>query len=304
MKTGLFIKYLALLSAITLLPLWLLGCKLIDIGQTSVKTALMELQMANAAAAAEILNNYAAGLVENTGRLRDKLPAGDWQAKTQVFTSFIETNPGVKAVSVVSAEGRELVRVIPAGGGGKLGSYAGDKDFAGAKVPGGARRLSFSAGTESLVYYCPYGDRLFLRAEAGLERPLSALDGLKAGEGGMLVLVDSQGGPFVPVLRAAGRGAAAAGMRDWPVFKAAVRNQRGTGAMEFADSGRAMLGAYSPFNGFDGAVIVTQPLEAAYRYVLFMKKKAVFTIIGVMILVFLSLALVSWRLAGRLSGEL
>jgi len=302
MKTGLFIKYLALLSAITLLPLWLLGCKLINIGQTSVKTALMELQMANAAAAAEILNNYAAGLVENTGRLRDKLPAGDWQAKTQVFTSFIETNPGVKAVSVVSAEGRELGRVIPAGGGGKLGSYAGDKDFAAAKAPWDSVRFFFLADTESLVYYSPFGNKLFLRIEAALGKPLAALDAHKAGAGALLVLADGKGRLLIPALRAAGR-EPASGMLDLPVFKAALKNQLGSGAMEYTDSGRAMLGAYAPFKGFSGAAIITQPLEAAYRHVFFTKKQAVSSVIAGMLLVFLLLALVSWRLAERLSGE-
>lgn len=306
MKNKLFFKYLALLSAITLFPLWLLGYKLMSIGQTSVKTAIMELQMANASAAAEELNNYAEGLSEKTNLLRAILPAGGWQEKMQVFTSFIETSPGVTAASVISAEGREVVRVISsgaAGGGGKLISYAGDKDFARAKAPWDSERFFFSAESGSLVYYCPFANKLYLRVEAALDKPFAALDKYKAGAGGLLVLADPQGRFFVPLLRAARQGSDAAGMREWPVVKHALRNRLGSGAMEFTDAGRDMLGAYAPFRSAGGAVIVVQPLEAAYRQVLFMKKRAVYSVIGVMLLVFLSLAFVSWRLAGRLSGE-
>jgi len=307
MKTKLFLKYLALLSAVTLAPLSFLGYRLTSIGQTSVKTALMELQLAKADAAAAGFDNYSANISEKTGLLRKKLGVNNWQGKLQLFNSFLEMNPEITAVSVVSASGQEIVKALPAGetsGNKELLSYSGSKDFDRAKAERRSPGLYLSAASENLVCYLPFGDKFFLRTEAALDKPLAALELGKAGHGGNLVLADSEGQPLIPPgLREGPQRVFLSEVRGWTVFDAAVRNHRGSGAMEFNDSGRAMLGAYAPFRNAEGAVIIVKPLETAYHYVFFIKKQAGYTVFAVMLLVFMALVLVSWRLAGRLSGE-
>jgi len=224
-----------------------------------------------------------------------------------LFNSFLEMNPEITAVSVVSASGQEIVKALPAGETSdsiELLSYSGSKDFAKAKAERRSPGLYLSAASENLVYYLPFGDKFFLRTEAALDKPLAALELGKAGDGGYLVLADSQGQPLIPPgLREGPQRVLLSEVRGWTVFDAAVRNRRGSGAIEFTDTGHAMLGAYAPFRNTDGAVIIVRPLETAYRYVFFIKKQARFTVFAVMLLVFMAQVVVSWRLAGRLSGE-
>lgn len=301
MKTRIFLKYLWLLSAVTLLPLWFAGYGIMKSGQAGVKTALMELQMARAGAAAEVVSAGADAFLERTTVLGKKLSGVDWQSKMQVFTTFMELNPAVRSVSVISLEGQEIIRVLPSGSSGdsKLVSYSGSGDFASAKDRREGERIFLSAEGDSMVCYRPFGGKFLLRAEAGLEKVFAALGEDVDASGAVLLLADSHGKLVIP----APRGAATAAMQDWPVVRQALKNRLGTGALEFTASDTAMLGAYTPLRGARGAVIIAQPLKEAYQRVLFSGRRAALLLSITMLLVFAALCVISWRLAGRLEGR-
>jgi hypothetical protein len=302
MKTEhkLFVKYLALLTALALLPLWLAGRHVVGSGAYSVDTALMELQLARAGAAARAMEAYAADFSARTGRLRDGFQTGGWQGKIQILSNYVDANNGVKSVSVVTRLGRELVKAMP-GGGGELESRAGAKDFAAASAEGAAVVYLDAAGGR-LISWHGLGDH-FLRVEAALP-DAGKLFPRRTADGGLMVLSDSEGRTF---LLQDGKGE---GMMlpfpkagKWPVIKSPAAYSLAGFAVPFDYDGVRMLGAGVPLGYLGGALAVAMPLEDAHRYVRFSAGRGRFFVNGAALIVFIALAVFCRRLSRRLAAE-
>lgn len=294
MKLRLFHKLLAVLVLVSVLPMALLGLRLINLGQLGVRTAILELHMTRADKIAGDFNAYIRSADAALRAAGAAMVAMDWENKQVLLSSLLETRRELKEISVLSKEGVELVKVItPYGaGGGGLKSYKASEDFK--KAIGKSRAVSLSQAGKTAVFYYPFGKDMLLRAELDMASFIEALDLKMLGEKGFPLILDSTSRPIAWPKDLPPE--TAAGASGWLISKDAVK-ALSTASVEFNDqSGQAMLGAYAPIAELGGAVLVVQPQAGAYRYAMFMEKQAVYAI-----LLFLALSLAAaWVLSRSL----
>ncbi len=283
MRIRLLHKFIAVMALVSVLPMALLGLRLISLGQLGVRTAIMEL---NLTAADKISSGFNAYIADTDSALRYAMRAMskmDWENKQILVTTLLDVRPEIKQISALSGDGAEVVKFLSPlnGGGGGLKKYPEDPGFKTAL--GGKRSISLNGPDRSAIFYYPFGKGMALRAELDLATFIDSLDLKRIGAEGLPVILDSGGKPIAwPADVPAAAAAEAAG---WDISANAVKSLS-AGTAEFKDaSGREMLGAYSPIPVLGGAVVVGQPREGAYKYAMFMKRQAVYVM-----LIFLALA--------------
>jgi PAS domain S-box-containing protein len=295
MKLRLLHKFVAVMVLVSVLPMALLGWRLISLGQLGVRTAILELHLTTADKIASEFNGYIHSADISLRTVMAAMGSMDWENKQTLLVSLLETRRELKQVSVISRDGAELVKIItPFGGKNEpLKKYASVSGFKAALA--GRRNMSVDAKTRLAVFYYPFGREMALRAELDMGSFIDSLDLKRIGEQGFPLILDASGAPIAwPGDVTAQVAVSAAG---WRLSREAVKSLS-SGSVEFLDeAGRPMLGAYAPISELGGAVVVSQPQEGAYRYALFMKRQAVYAVF-----LFLGLAVVAaWVLSRSLS---
>ncbi len=294
MRFRLLHKFIAVMALVSVLPMALLGLRLINLGQVGVSTVIMELNLTTADKISSNFNSY----VDSAGAaLRSAVRAMsglDWDAKRVMLTSLLETRPEITQISALGPDGREVVKFLapdskvnPA-----LTQYARDKGFLSASA--GKPGEYLDGARKTVVFYYPFSNGMAIRAELDLRTFLDGLDLRRIGAEGIPVILDQSGKPVAwPADVPASKAEEAAA---WDISSDAVQ-ALSDGSREFKDaSGRDMLGAYSPIK-VGGAVVVGQPLEGAFKYAMFMKRQAVY----VMVLFLLLAAAAGWFMSRSLS---
>ncbi|HNW43633.1 MAG TPA: ATP-binding protein [Elusimicrobiales bacterium] len=277
MKLRLFHKFLAVMVLVSALPMALLGLRLISLGQLGVRTAILELHLAQADKIAADFNSYIRSADAALRSAGAAMAGMDWENKQVLLTSLLETRRELKEISVLSKEGKEVVKILtPYGGGGEaLKAYASLPDFK--KALKGKRAVSLADKGKTAVFYYPFGKDMALRAELDMASFIDSLDLKMLGTKGFPLILDSSASPIawprdLPPADAARASA-------WRVSRDAVK-ALSSASVEFTDqSDQALLGGYAPISEIGGAVIVVQPLEGAYRYAMFLKRQAVYAVL-------------------------
>ena len=279
-KIRIFYKFVAVMLAISVIPLSLLGWRLINIGQRGMQTAILELHLNIAEKIAYGFHSRIASADTSLRFVLDAIGSMDWENKRTLLASFLKTDPDMREVSVLSPDGQEIIKAIsPSVKGGVTSvSHASDPGFKELRKTG--RRVinsDLTGGTEKMILYYPFGKEMALRAELDLSGFMDSLDSHKLGSGGFSVILDSAGRVIDY-----SRGLDPEEVKDaglWRISKTALASLV-SGSTEFEDSrGRKFLGAYSPILEIGGTVIVRQPKEVAFSYALFMKKEAFYLVI-------------------------
>lgn len=295
LKFRLLYKFVAVLVLVSVLPMTLLGLRLINLGQNGVINALMELHQTSADKLASEINGY---VKDADAALRSAMAAMlqmDWENKQTMLSALLETRRGLKQVSVLSKDGTEIIKMLsPYGGGAEaLSRYGGDEGFKAARK--GSRHISVDPKTRFAVLYYQFGKDMALRAELDLPDFIASLDLKRVGAEGFPVVLDAACRPIAwPAdLPAAAVAEAAA----WEFSANAVKSLSSGSSEIHSASGRELLAAQSPILELGGAVVVSQPRSEAYKYAMFMKRQAVYVV-----LVFLALAIAAgWFLSRSLT---
>ncbi|HAF96418.1 MAG: hypothetical protein A2X34_06670 [Elusimicrobia bacterium GWC2_51_8] len=298
MKIRIFHKFVAVMLAISVVPLSLLGWRLINMGQRGVQTAILELHLNIAEKIAYGFHSRIASADTSLRFVLDALGSMDWENKQTLLASYLETNPDMLEVSVLSPGGQEVLKAISPSvkAGGVLASYAADPGFMELRKTG-RRVINFdlAGGIKKMILYYPFGKAMALRAELDFSGFTNPLDSHKLGSGGFPVILDSAGRAIDYPRDLDPEEVKDAGL--WQISRTALTSLA-SGSAEFEDSrGRKFLGAYSPIPEIGGTVIVRQPKEVAFSYALFMKKEAFYLVI-----VFVLLAVAAaWLMSRNLS---
>ncbi len=282
MKIRLLHKFAAVLVLVSVLPLALLGLRLISLGQLGVRTAILELHLT---AADKLSSDFSSYVTSADLALRSAMGAMarmDWENKQILLSTLLETRSEIKEISVLSSGGAELVKVLSPFGkaDASLKKYPSAAGYLDARR--GRRSVAVDAGKRLAVFYYPFGKDMVFRAELDLAGFIDSLDLKMVGAEGFPLILDAAGKPIAwPAGVSARTAEAAAG---WRISQDAVKSLS-SGSAEFLDAGgRAMLGAYAPIAQLGGAVVVSQPQEGAYRYALFMRRQAVYAVILFLVL--------------------
>jgi signal transduction histidine kinase len=295
LKFRLLHKFVAVLVLVSVLPMTLLGLRLINLGQTGVINALMELHQTSADKLASEINGWLKGADAALRSAMAAMTQMDWENKQTMLSAMLETRREIKQVSVLSRDGTEIIKMLSPYGGGEeaLAKYGKDEGFLAARK--GGRHISVDPKTRYAVLYYPFGKDMALRAELDLPGFVSSLDLKRVGAEGFPVVLDSSGKPIAwPADLPA---AAAAEAAAWEFSANAVKSLSSGSSEIRSASGRELLAAQSPILELGGAVIVSQPRSEAYKYAMFMQRQAVYVV-----LVFLALAVAAgWFLSRSLT---
>ncbi len=296
MRIRLLHKFAAVLVLVSVLPMALLGLRLIDLGQLGVRTAILELHLTAADKIASDFNSYIRSADQALRSSMLAMANMDWENKQVLVTALLETRREIRQVSALSKDGAEVVKFVSPFDGKQqaLLKYGSDPGFKACRASG-RRSLTVDPASRTAVFYYPFGKDMTLRAELDLGSFIDSLDLKRVGSQGFPLILDAMARPIAwPADLPPAEAAAAA---KWRISRDAVK-ALSSGSVEFSDDGgHQMLGAYAPISELGGAVVVSQPQEGAYRYAMFMKRQAIYAV-----LLFLALAVVAaWFLSRSLS---
>ncbi|OGS61876.1 MAG: hypothetical protein A3J79_00700 [Elusimicrobia bacterium RIFOXYB2_FULL_62_6] len=277
MRIRLFPKLVAVMLAVSVVPMALLGYRLISLGQLGATTARLELHIEMADSIAREFEAYITGVNDRSVFIMDAISKMDWENKQVLLASFMDANSDVTEISVISDSGKELVKVFnpSAKADASFKDYIKDEKFVGAR-DGKKRVLDFRtlAGKNSVVLYYPFGKNMVFKLVVGLEKFLSTLDLRKIGETGYTLIVDANGVPIAYTQDIDKK--ALEDVKKWPIVAAALKALSAGSSESFSLGGQEeMIGAYAPIPSIGGASIVKQSKEEAYRSAAFMQSDAV-----------------------------
>jgi len=275
-------KFVAVLVLVSVLPMTLLGLRLINLGQTGVINALMELHQTSADKLASEINTY---IRSSDLGLRSSMAAMlqmDWENKQTMLSALLETRQNIKQISVLSKDGAELIKMLSPYGGAEEGlkKYAATDGFKAARK--GARHVSVDEATRFAVLYYPFGKDMVLRSELDLPAFIASLDLKRVGAEGFPVVLDAAGKPIAWPGDLPAQAAAEAAA--WEFSVNAVKSLSSGSSEIRASDGRELLAAQSPIRELGGAVVVVQPRSEAYKYAMFMERQAIYVVLLFLVL--------------------
>ncbi|MCG2725282.1 MAG: ATP-binding protein [Elusimicrobia bacterium] len=190
MKIRLFPKFLAVISLVSLIPIVLLGNRLITMGQLGVKTAILELHLNTADKISNHFESFISGFDKKALFIMSAMSQMDWENKQTLLSSFVNSNNEVKQISIISNEGNEVIKVVGAEIENKqqLSDYSKDKYFLKAvKDKERVLQLYCSENSKDIAFYYPAlgksgrSDRLPVPPKAGPVPPKAGPVPTKAG---------------------------------------------------------------------------------------------------------------------------
>lgn len=300
-RSGLFRRFAAVLCALSLIPVGLLGFHLIATSRRGIEAAVLELHTKLAEKMAERID---ATMAAQDGSLRFTLASLEqpleWDQKQALLRSLVETDPRVDEISLVGPDGRERVKHYKDSPAKRpmvsRAGEAGYKEFKRTKKVN--TRIERGPGAPALVTYFPMTQGVAARAQISLAGLAEAVEEERVGGTGFAVVVDGDGQPLM-YSRKRLDAAQAAGFSTWPIVRSALQAQS-VGSSEFDTRFGRYVGAYAPVGAIGGAVIILQSSDEAFRAATIMKRTAA----AVLLVVFILCAVVATVFARRLTDPL
>src|SRR5438270_1608203 len=112
LKSGLVRKFVLVMGALALVPVAILGYKLINISRRGIQASVLELHTKLAEKLAEQVDDYFKVSNEKISFALASLGKRmDWQDKQELLKSLIETHSDIVQISMVNATGAEVLKV-------------------------------------------------------------------------------------------------------------------------------------------------------------------------------------------------
>ena len=200
MKIRLFPKFLIVMLLVSLIPIVLLGNRLITMGQLGVKTALLELHLSTADKISHHFESFVLEFDKKALFITSSMKQMDWENKQILLSSFVQSNSEVKQISVISNKGSEVIKVVGAGLENKpqLSDYSKDEYLL--KTVKNKKRviqIDCDENSKDIVFYYPVLGKFVIRILVNMENVLEAVETSKVGQTGFAFVTDSKGIPIL-----------------------------------------------------------------------------------------------------------
>lgn len=304
LRSGLYLRFIAAMGALALVPLAFMSYQLIGINQEGVQAAVLELQTKLAEKISEKvglhLRTYDERLAFALGSLQRNM---EWSDKVELLRSLVESHSGLEEIALLNPKGGELYKVYSpdfADRAPELSSHEDRPLFrkfkeSGAKTTG----VEVVSGVPKLRFYAPVTPAASLYASLSLQSLAGEIAAERVGGTGFAVLV-GPGGDLLAYPSERLSAEQVSRFKEQPVVRQAL-GAVSVGSTEYRDlQGVEQISAYAPVPGLSGAVVIQQPRAEAYLAASRMKRIAVSiaVVFGV-----LALAVALWT-ARRLSAPL
>ncbi|PKM99573.1 MAG: hypothetical protein CVU78_05650 [Elusimicrobia bacterium HGW-Elusimicrobia-2] len=276
-RFGIFAKYLSALALISLVPLLLMGIRLIDINRITLKRMVMEEHISVASFAAYKVDSYFDSLSKNLSLIIQSHSLGDLSGDQlpRTLRALISSSRSIESAALVSRSGREKIKFYhpDLGQDSPAVDYSRKDEFKSALSGSPAAGSPYiSAGGVRINAAYPSGDGI-LFITASLDDLFSEIKNTSVGRSGRVILIDGEG----RILASAGE--AFGSVRAHPLVADFI-SSRVSAARDFVLDGRKMSGAYVPAKIMGWAVIVEEPYEDAYYSLYLMKRNAALSLLA------------------------
>ncbi len=276
MRIKLFPKFALIMILISVIPLSIIGLRMIDLNRIGLQGAILELHINLVSSLAEKIDDYITNLNSKLIQVIRSLEMREmgWAERQTVLQSLLEANPDIINISVADQEGNELLKVYnpdlekeP-----ELINRAEEPLFQEVKAKRQTQisPLSYREDLPRLEVAYLLGERYFLFTNFSLEKLKQKILNTRIGKTGYAYLVDKEGKIIIHPEKEKIFSSA----KNVPLVSEAISRQV-LGSREFKDeSGEEIIGAYSPVKNLTWAVIIQQAKKEAYSSVLQMQKQA------------------------------
>jgi len=275
-------KFILIMVVLAVLPLSVVGLRMININRVALQDSILELHTHLAQSLAEKIDDYIDNLRAKLSFIitSQKIAQMSWQEKRVVLKSLLETSEDFVTISIVDSEGEEIIKVYnprlerePA-----LRNLKEDKLFL--KALEGATDISplyYVDDDPRLNVAYPLVGRQVIYIVVTLNKLWHKIYNTMIGRTGFAFLVDKEGKIIAhPEKKTAKNFEDATQL----AIVQEVLSGRTVGSKEFVDQrGVEMVGAYAPVKRLGWGMVVQQAKDDAYISAIKMKQNAILWII-------------------------
>ncbi|MGM0441158.1 MAG: ATP-binding protein [Elusimicrobiota bacterium] len=277
----LFYKFLIILLLLSVVPVVIVGLRLIEINRRGLQDVILELHTEQATSISDNVDSYVKNLQE---RIRFIIashgePPINWTLTRRMLRSMISSSEEILTVSTVNSDGRELTKVFHPDleGKVKLVNRAQDSTFNSAKESGEfeVSKVYYKDGTPRINSVYPFTDNMYLYIESSLMELLEEVKNTTIGQTGYAYIVDKNG----KIVMHPDSNMLEKSISDRPIVQE-VLSRKLIGSKEYTtEDNKEMVGSYAPIPAFEWGVIVEQDKEEAYLSVSRMRNNALVLLI-------------------------
>lgn len=302
MRIKLFPKFVLIMVLIAVIPLTIIGLRMINLNRISLQGAILELHINLVSSLAEKIDDYITNLNSKFIQVISSFEMREitWSERQATLQSLMEANPDIVNISVADGEGNELVKVYnpdlekeP-----ELTNRAEQPLFE--KVKNEQRTqispLFYKDDLPQLEVAYPLSKGYYLFADFSLKKLKEKILSSRIGKTGYAYLVDKEGEIIIHPQKEK----VFVSAKSVPLVNEVITWQA-LGSREFKDeSGEEKIGAYCPVKNLNWGVIIEQAKKEAYAPVFQMQKQArIWVLISALVA-----ASVAFLLARNLSGPI
>ncbi len=287
-KIKIFHKFLVIILMISVVPLVIVGYRLININRLGLQDVILELHTKHAESISESVEDYMSNLRDRIVFVISAVSdvEFDWNLNEKILSSLIASNDEFISASIVTKEGRELIKAVHPDyeEGAGFEDRSEDKTFIEARETGGfsTSRLYYHYDDIPMLNVAyPFAGDLFLYIEASLEELFENVKQTSIGQTGYAYVVDDEGNIIMhPEIEKA---LDEVSVIDRPIVQE-VLSRKLVGSMEYqTEEGIDVVGAYSPVAALNWGVVIEQDKEEAYFSATQMRDNALLLLIIVVI---------------------
>jgi len=294
MKLKLFPKFLSIMVILAVVPLIIVGLRMININRVALQGSILELHTHMASSLAEKIDDYMSNL---EGKLSfivnsENVTGMSWAQRQAMLQSLLETSRHFVNISVVDKEGNELIKVYNPAIEKAPSLVKRTPDDSLRKALGGRYDISpvyYSNHKPRINIVYPFGKDHVIFIETSLEAIWDRIRQSRIGNTGFAFMVDSAGRIIAhPDPDKAERFEDASNL---DIVKAVLSGST-VGSAEFKDAaGVDMVGAYAPLAMMKWGLVIQQAKSDAYSSAVKMRRDAiVWIMISIIAAAFVGLA--------------
>ncbi|MBN2407038.1 MAG: HAMP domain-containing protein [Elusimicrobia bacterium] len=298
MKIKLLYKFIIVLVGISVIPLIVVGIKMISINREALRENILNNHITNARYLAEDIDNFIGALREKLLFLisSQSIQALDFRGKQTIIQSLLSSTEYFVAVSMVNSSGEEFVKAYNAeyADESEIRNLSGTGLFEKARSQPAISEVYGKNGEARLDVIYPVSAKEYIFITVTLKKLWDKIRNADIGEMGAVFLVDGRGKILAhPDKDMEGK------TPGIPTIEA-VLTRASMGSMEYVYGGRKMVGSYAPVESMGWGIVTEQPYEHAYVSVIRMKKDAYRWIAILMVIALMA----AYALARGLSGPI
>lgn len=281
MKLKLFPKFALLIILVSILPLSFISITTININKESLQTAILELHTNIATSISKEITSYINTIIKEIDYIKDVLMLKDleFEAKEIFLRTFLDSNPNIASVSILSLDGEEKIKVFNPSleESQSLTNYKNNSFFKESlKAQKSITDVYFYKNdfTKPRINIFRKAPKFVILVSLSLEQLWEKIESIKIRKRGFPFLVNKNG----YIILHKDKNKIMKNAKNIKIVELLLTS-RAKGSSEYIDDNQYIVGSYEPIPEFGLGVVVSEPKEDAYLSSRIMQQQALYLII-------------------------